>query len=64
LTGIAGKDMFGGDTGRIGLAGDNIRDIKTRTNIIAGVDVTITTWISSRKKHGIRPNKSAELVVE
>jgi hypothetical protein len=43
LTGIAGKDMFGGDTGRIGLAGDNIRDIKTRTNIIAGVDVTITT---------------------
>jgi hypothetical protein len=43
LTGAAGKDMFGGNAGRIGLAGDSIRDIKTRVDIIARVDITITT---------------------
>jgi hypothetical protein len=43
LTDIAGKDIFGGDTGRIGLAGDGIGDIKTKADIIAGVDITIIT---------------------
>jgi hypothetical protein len=43
LIGVAGKDIFGGNMGRIGLAGDNIRDIKARADIIAGVDTTITT---------------------
>jgi hypothetical protein len=35
--------MFRGDTSRVGLARNNIKDIKTRTDIIAGVDITITT---------------------
>jgi hypothetical protein len=35
--------MFRNDTGRIGLAGDSIRGVKTRVNIITRVDVTITT---------------------
>jgi hypothetical protein len=43
LKSIAGKDIFGGNTGRIGLAGSNIGDIGARADIIAGVDVTITT---------------------
>jgi hypothetical protein len=43
LTGIAGKNIFGNNTGRIGLAGNNIGDIKARANIITGVDITITT---------------------
>jgi hypothetical protein len=43
LTGIAGKDIFGSNTSRIGLGGNGIRDIKARADIIAGVDVTITT---------------------
>jgi hypothetical protein len=43
LTGIARKDIFENNTGRIGLAGDNIGDIKARIDIIAGVDITITT---------------------
>jgi hypothetical protein len=43
LIGIAGKDMFGSNTGGISLAKNGIRDIKARVNIIAGVDITITT---------------------
>jgi hypothetical protein len=43
LTGIAGENIFRGDTGRIGLARDGIGDIKTGADIIAGVDITITT---------------------
>jgi hypothetical protein len=35
--------MFGSNTNKISLAGDNIKDIKTRIDIIAGVDITITT---------------------
>jgi hypothetical protein len=35
--------MFRGDTDRIGLAGDGIRNIKTRADVIAGIDTTITT---------------------
>jgi hypothetical protein len=42
LIGIAGKNIFRNNTNRIGLAGDGIRDIKTRVNIIAGIDITIT----------------------
>jgi hypothetical protein len=42
LIGIAGKDMFGGDAG-IGLAGDGIGDVKARADIMAGVDITMTT---------------------
>jgi hypothetical protein len=41
LIGIAEKNIFGGNTGRIGLAGDSIRDIKTRTNIITRIDIII-----------------------
>jgi hypothetical protein len=43
LIGIARKNIFGNNTGRISLAGDGIGDIKARIDIIAGVDVTITT---------------------
>jgi hypothetical protein len=43
LIGIAGKNIFGNDAGRIGLARDSIRDIKTRVDIVARVGVTITT---------------------
>jgi hypothetical protein len=43
LTGITGKNIFRSNTNRIGLAGDNIRDIRARTDIIAGIDITITT---------------------
>jgi hypothetical protein len=64
LIGIAGKDIFGGNTGRIGLAGDSIRDIKTRTNIITRIDIIIAIWISGRKKYNIKPNKSIKLIVE
>jgi hypothetical protein len=35
--------MFGSNTGRVSLAGDGIRNIKARVDIIAGVDITITT---------------------
>jgi hypothetical protein len=43
LISIAGKNIFRSNTGRIGLAKNNIRDIKTKADIIAGVDITITT---------------------
>jgi hypothetical protein len=43
LIGIAGKDIFRGNTGGIGLARNSIRNIKTRADIIAEVDMTITT---------------------
>jgi hypothetical protein len=42
LIGIARKDIFGVDTGRIGLTRDSIKDMKAKTDIIAGVDITIT----------------------
>jgi hypothetical protein len=35
--------MFGSNAGRICLAGNSIGDIKIRANIIAGVNITITT---------------------
>jgi hypothetical protein len=35
--------MFRSNINRIGLAGDGIRDIRTRIDIITGVDITITT---------------------
>jgi hypothetical protein len=35
--------MFGGNINRIGLTRDNIENIKTRIDIITGVDITITT---------------------
>jgi hypothetical protein len=43
LIGITGKDGFGGNTGGVGLAGDGIKDVKARADIMAGVDVTMTT---------------------
>jgi hypothetical protein len=43
LTGVAGKDVFRGDAGGVGLAGDDIEDIKARVDVIAGVDIIITT---------------------
>jgi hypothetical protein len=43
LISITRKDIFGSNINRIYLAGDGIRDIKTRADIIAGVDITITT---------------------
>jgi hypothetical protein len=43
LIGIAGKDIFGSNTSRIGLAKNSIENIKTRVDIIAGVDIIITT---------------------
>jgi hypothetical protein len=43
LTNIARKNIFGNNTGRISLAENGIRDIRTKTDIIAGVDITITT---------------------
>jgi hypothetical protein len=43
LIGIARKDIFRSNINKVGLAGNNIRDIKTRIDIIAGVDITITT---------------------
>jgi hypothetical protein len=43
LIGIAGKDVSGGDAGRVDSAGDGIRDTKARVDIIAGADVIITT---------------------
>jgi hypothetical protein len=42
LIGIAGTDVFRGDAGGVGLAGNNIKDIKARIDIIAGVDIIIT----------------------
>jgi hypothetical protein len=39
----ARKNIFGDNTHRIGLAGDNIRNIKARVDIITGIDVIITT---------------------
>jgi hypothetical protein len=64
LTSIARKNIFGNNTGGIGLARDNVGNIKARIDIIAGIDITITTWISSRRKHSTRPNKLAELAVK
>jgi hypothetical protein len=43
LISITGKNIFRSNTGRIGLAGDNIRDIRARADIITRVDITITT---------------------
>jgi hypothetical protein len=43
LINIAGKNIFGGNTGGIGLAGDGIRDIKTKIDIMAGADIIIAT---------------------
>jgi hypothetical protein len=43
LIGIAGKDISRGDASGVYLAGDSIGDIKARTDVIAGADVTITT---------------------
>jgi hypothetical protein len=43
LTGIARKDIFGNNAGKINLAGDSIRDIKTKIDIITGIDIIITT---------------------
>jgi hypothetical protein len=42
LTGIAGKDMFRNNTGRVGLAGNNIINIKARADTITGINITIT----------------------
>jgi hypothetical protein len=35
--------MFRNNAGKIGLAGDGIGNIKARVDVIAGVDVTMTT---------------------
>jgi hypothetical protein len=35
--------MFGSNAGKIGLVRNSIRDIRARADIIAGVDITITT---------------------
>jgi hypothetical protein len=35
--------VFRNDAGGVGLAGDGIGGVKTRVDIIAGIDVTITT---------------------
>jgi hypothetical protein len=64
LISITRKDIFGSNINRIYLAGDGIRDIKTRADIITGVDITITTWISGRRKHNIRLNKLTELIIK
>jgi hypothetical protein len=41
--------MFGSNAGGVGLA---------------GVDVTITTWISNKRKHTIKPNKLAKFTIK
>jgi hypothetical protein len=43
LTSIARKNIFEGNINKISLAGNSIRDIKARINIIAGIDIIITT---------------------
>jgi hypothetical protein len=58
------KNIFRGNTGRISLTRDGIRNIKARVNIIARVDITITTWISSKGERSTRPNKSTKLVIK
>jgi hypothetical protein len=43
LINIAGENIFRDNISRVGLARDNIKNIKTRVDIIAGIDITITT---------------------
>jgi hypothetical protein len=43
LAGVTGKGIFRGDAGRVGLSGDSIGDVKTRIDIIVGVNITMTT---------------------
>jgi hypothetical protein len=58
------KNIFGNNINKISLARNNIRDIKTRTDIITRVDITITTWISGREEYSIKLNKLVELIVK
>jgi hypothetical protein len=43
LIGVTGKNIFGSNAGRVGLAGDIIGNIITRVDIITRVNITITT---------------------